>query len=66
MREESIAAYRQLLPSADVEVRVDLVGAYLIGVTFNRYVLGGGPLATMSPRELIGWLTVSLRAILLG
>lgn len=65
MREESITAYRQVLPSADVDARVDLVGAYLIGVTFNRYVLGGGPLATMSPQDLITRLTSSLRAILL-
>jgi hypothetical protein len=66
MREESVAAYRQVLPAEDVEARVDLVGAHLIGVTFNRYVVGGGPLATMPPDELIARLTVSLRAILLG
>ncbi|GAA3942757.1 TetR/AcrR family transcriptional regulator [Actinoplanes auranticolor] len=65
MREESVAAYRQVLPSADVDARVDLVGAHLIGVTLNRYVLGGGPLATMPPEDLIARLTTSLHAILL-
>ena len=66
MREQSIAAYREVLTAPDVDARVDLVGAHLIGVTFNRYVLGDGPLATMGVEDLIARLTVSLRAIMLG
>ncbi|GII55912.1 TetR family transcriptional regulator [Planotetraspora thailandica] len=66
MREESVNAYRAVLEGSDVPLRVDLVGAHLIGVTFSRYVLADGPIAAMSPEELTHYLTMSLRGILLG
>jgi Tetracyclin repressor-like, C-terminal domain len=64
MREKSAAAYRRVLDVPDVDERVDLIGAHLIGVTFSRYVLGGGPLSAMSPEQLAGYLTASLDGIL--
>jgi hypothetical protein len=66
MREESLSSYRTVLPALDLELRVDLLGAHLIGVTFSRYVLADGPLATLSPDELATHLTTSIRGILLG
>lgn len=65
MFDQSVAAYRQVLAVPDIEQRVELLGAHLIGVTFTRYVLGGGPLAAMPADELVERLTDSLRAILL-
>lgn len=66
MREESIAAYSTVLDVPDIAERVDFIGAHLIGVTFNRYVLQDGPLAAMPADELIRYLTGTLRAILFG
>jgi hypothetical protein len=66
MRDDSIAAYREALTGPDVEARVDLIGAHLIGVTVSRYVLADGPLAAMAPDDLVRRLTVSLRAIMFG
>ena len=65
MRSQSVNAYREVLPEPDVEQRVDLLGAFLMGVTMSRYVLADGPLAAMAPQELVGCLTGVLRAILL-
>ncbi|MFI7027590.1 TetR family transcriptional regulator [Microbispora rosea] len=66
MREESIAAYRTVLTGPDVALRVDLLGAHLIGVTFSRYVLADGPIAAMPAGELTGYLTMTLDGILFG
>jgi AcrR family transcriptional regulator len=66
MREESIAAYRTVLDVPDIAERVDFLGAHLTGVTFNRYVLQDGPLAAMSPDDLIRYLTATVRVILFG
>ena len=66
MREQSLDAYRTVLHAPDTEQRVDLVGAHLIGVTFSRYVLKDGPLATMTPGQLTRYLTISLTGILFG
>jgi AcrR family transcriptional regulator len=66
MLEESVAAYRTVLDVPDIAERVDLLGAQLIGVTFSRYVLQHGPLASMPADELIRYLTGTLRAILFG
>jgi hypothetical protein len=65
MRSESVAAYREVLSGPDVEQRVDLLGAFLMGITMSRYVLGDGPLAAMAPEQLAGYLTGVLRVILL-
>ena len=66
MRRRSLDAYRTVLDAPDIEQRVDLVGAHLIGVTFSRYVLQNGPLATMTPGQLTRYLTTSLTGILFG
>jgi AcrR family transcriptional regulator len=66
MREQSVPAYRTVMPGSDTEQRVDLLGALLIGITFSRYVLKSGPLAEMPSGELIPYLAASLRGILLA
>lgn len=60
------AAYRTVLTGDDVDIRVDLVGSLLIGVTLSRYVLAEGPLSTMPPDGLVRYLTKALGAILLS
>ncbi|MFE9671150.1 TetR family transcriptional regulator [Microbispora bryophytorum] len=55
-----------LLTGPDVALRVDLLGAHLIGVTFSRYVLADGPIAAMSAGELTRYLTMTLDGILFG
>ncbi len=66
IRAESTDAYRSVLDVEDVDVRVDLVGTLLIGVTLNRYVLAEGPLAGLSGAETVERLVGPLAAILLG
>lgn len=65
MRDESIAAYREVLDGPDVEARVDLAGSFLIGVTFSRYMLKDGPLAALPQEELTAYITAALSAVLL-
>ncbi|MFJ6687141.1 TetR/AcrR family transcriptional regulator [Streptomyces werraensis] len=65
MQEESLEMYRHVIPGPDIDQRVSSVGAYLIGVTFSRYVLRSGPLAEMPDDELIRHLVPHLRSILL-
>jgi AcrR family transcriptional regulator len=66
MRLEPAEAYLSTVDNADLNQRADMLGALLIGVTFSRYVLADGPLAAMSPEELIGYLIPAIRTILLG
>ncbi|MFI7324992.1 TetR family transcriptional regulator [Streptomyces rubiginosohelvolus] len=66
MHDESLEMYAHVIPSPDLPERVSSVGAYLLGVTFSRYVHRSGPLADMTDEELIRHLTPHLRAILLG
>jgi AcrR family transcriptional regulator len=66
MQENSAALYRAVLSGDDADVRVALLGAHLIGVTFNRYIARSGPLAAMPPDEVITHLARTLRAILFG
>jgi AcrR family transcriptional regulator len=66
MRERGIESYRALITGPDAEERVDLLGAYLIGVTFSRYVIKKGPLAEMPAERLVRHLARTLRDILLG
>ncbi|MFE7030884.1 TetR family transcriptional regulator [Streptomyces sp. NPDC057621] len=63
MQEQSAAAYRAVLAGPDIDERVDLLGAVLLGVTFSRYVVRAGPLATMSSQTVIQHLTGLLRPI---
>ena len=65
MRQEATVVYRKVLTGPDMETKVDMIAAHLIGVTFSRYVLADGSLAALSPDELIDRLTRTLRAILL-
>jgi DNA-binding transcriptional regulator YbjK len=65
MQEESLEMYRHVIPGPRLEERVASVGAYLIGVTFSRYVFKSGPLASMPDDELIRHLIPNLRGILL-
>jgi DNA-binding transcriptional regulator YbjK len=65
MREEAATVYRKVLTGPYQEAKVEMVAAHLIGVTFSRYVLADGPLATMPRDELAERLTRVLRAILL-
>jgi AcrR family transcriptional regulator len=65
MQEHSLAVYRSVLPG-DVDTRVALLAAQLIGVTFNRYIVRTGALATMPGEQLATHLTSALRHILFG
>ena len=65
MQQDSLEMYRQVIPGPELEERVASVGAYLIGVTFSRYVFRSGPLAEMSEEQLVRHLVPTLRTILL-
>ena len=65
MQENSVELYRDLLPD-DPAVRVELLGAVMIGVTFSRYIVRTGRLAELSPDELREYLVPVLHNILLG
>jgi hypothetical protein len=64
MRMEPAAAHLAELDIPDLDRRTDLLGALLIGVTFTRYILADGPLASMSSEDLIAYLTPLVRGIL--
>jgi hypothetical protein len=66
MQANSVELYRDLLPGRDQAVRVELLGALMIGVTFSRYIMRSGHLAELNPDELREYLTPVLRTILLG
>ena len=57
-------AYRQVFPQADVEVYVDLLGSFLLGVTFTRYVAHTGRIAELSADQLVAHLTDAINALL--
>ena len=65
MRARSVASYRVILAGLpDLDDRVELLGAHLIGVTFARYVMRTGPLADMPAETLVMHLTRTLTTIL--
>jgi AcrR family transcriptional regulator len=66
MQANSVELYRDILPGGDEAARVELLGAQLIGVTFNRYIVRSGRLAQLTPDELREYLVPVLRAILFG
>jgi hypothetical protein len=66
MQANSVELYRDILPGDDEAARVELLGAQLIGVTFNRYIVRSGRLAQLTPDELREYLVPVLRAILFG
>lgn len=51
-------------PADDLDIRVALLGAQLIGVTFTRYIARTEPLATMTAEQLIQHMARTLRRIL--
>ncbi|RLL69387.1 TetR family transcriptional regulator [Streptomyces sp. Z26] len=65
MQEHSRAAYRDVLDGPDVDARVDLIAAVLLGVTFSRYVIREGAVAAMAPATLAEHLTALLRPVVL-
>ena len=64
MGENSAKAYGEVMDGDDVPVRVAMLGAQLVGVTFNRYIARTGPLAEMTPEDLTEHLGRVLRHIL--
>ncbi|MEW1776912.1 TetR family transcriptional regulator [Streptomyces sp. NPDC086777] len=64
MHERSMAGYLKVVSATDPEIRIELLGAQLIGVTFSRYVIRRGPLVALSPGQLVEHLTRTIRAIL--
>lgn len=73
MQEHSAAAYRSVLsagapapPEDDLDARVALVGAQMIGLAFSRYIARTEPLASMPPDQLTEHLARVLRHILFG
>ncbi|GHE43553.1 MULTISPECIES: TetR/AcrR family transcriptional regulator [Streptomyces] len=74
MQERSVDAYRAVLTADaspgpgeardDLDERVALVGAQLIGITVGRYIARTEPLASMPPERLVAHLTRALRHIL--
>ncbi|RSN17055.1 TetR/AcrR family transcriptional regulator [Streptomyces sp. WAC 01325] len=73
MQEHSAVVYRSILspgesalPGDDLDTRVALVGAQMIGVAFSRYIARTEPLASMPPDRLTEHLTRILRQILFG
>ncbi|MEU1408504.1 TetR family transcriptional regulator [Streptomyces sp. NPDC005728] len=73
MQEHSAIVYRSVLspgesalPDDDLDTRVALVGAQMIGVAFSRYIARTEPLASMPPDRLTEHFTRILRQILFG
>ncbi|MEU6553118.1 TetR family transcriptional regulator [Streptomyces sp. NPDC046915] len=76
MQEHSATVYRSVLaPGApgtpgttddDLDSRVALVGAQMIGVAFSRYIARTEPLASMPPDQLAEHLTRIMRQVLFG
>ncbi|MEU7823232.1 TetR family transcriptional regulator [Catellatospora sp. NPDC049111] len=66
MLDRTAAAYKQVVTGDDADVRVDLLAAVLIGVTFSRYIIGVGPVAQMSPQHLQEHLARLVRSALFG
>ncbi|MGW7255870.1 TetR/AcrR family transcriptional regulator [Streptomyces sp. NPDC054834] len=71
MQEHSATVYRSVLspgaptaPDDDLDTRVALVGAQMIGVAFSRYIARTEPLASMPPDQLTEHLTRILRHVL--
>ncbi|SEE09666.1 TetR family transcriptional regulator [Streptomyces sp. PAN_FS17] len=73
MQEHSANVYRSVLAPGesallddDLDTRVALVGAQMIGVAFSRYIARTEPLASMPPERLTEHVTRILRQILFG
>jgi AcrR family transcriptional regulator len=66
MQAHSESAYREALTGDDMDIRIGMLAAQLIGVTFTRYIVKVGRLAEMSADELRVHLSRVLRQILLA
>jgi hypothetical protein len=66
MQAHSESAYREVLTGEDMDIRVGMLAAQLIGVTFTRYIVKTGRLAEMSADELRKHLGRVLRGVLFG
>ncbi|MEU8818579.1 TetR family transcriptional regulator [Actinoplanes sp. NPDC048796] len=64
LQQTAVDGYARVLDRPDLDARVNMMGAHLIGVAFSRYVLADGPVATMSADDLITRLTATIRTIL--
>jgi AcrR family transcriptional regulator len=64
MHERSTSGYLKAVTAPDAEVRIEMLAAELIGITFNRYVIGKGPLMDLTPDQLADHLSRVIRAIL--
>ena len=64
MSTQSLHAYETVLEGPDLAVKVDMIGAFLTGVTFSRYIIGEGPIADLEPGRLVPYLTDVLRVII--
>jgi AcrR family transcriptional regulator len=64
MHARAAAAYHRVLSGEDLDERIDLIGAQLIGITFSRYVVPIGALADMSPERLRDEMASIIRHIL--
>jgi hypothetical protein len=64
MRRRSNEALEGVVPADGFELRGDLVAAILIGITFERYVMRAGSVATVAPEELERHLAGLLRHVL--
>lgn len=64
LQRRTVDIYRRMLRGDDVDERIGLLAAFLVGVTFNRYVVAVGPVAGMSPAALERHIAGALREIL--
>jgi AcrR family transcriptional regulator len=64
MQAWSADIYRTVLDVPDIDERVAMLGALLLGATLSRYVLGQSPLADLSAEDFTDRLATVLRAAL--
>jgi hypothetical protein len=64
MHSESLRAFETVIEAPGLPVKVDMIGAFLTGVTFSRYLIGEGQIADMDSTELVPYLTDIICAII--
>jgi AcrR family transcriptional regulator len=64
MRAQSTRMLASVIPAEALEVRADLITSVFIGVTFERYMMRTGGLASIDPDELIRHLAGVIRHVL--
>jgi AcrR family transcriptional regulator len=63
MEQEITTAFRDVL-GPGTEMYADLLGSFLIGVTFVRHVARTGALAELTREQLVGYLVPAIRGLL--